>query len=42
MQLVDQAVSEHRSDQRAAAADKEVAVDLVLQTADRVGVVGPR
>src|SRR5215217_9443820 len=41
MQLVDQAVREHRSDQRPAAADVEVAVDLVLQAADRVAVVRP-
>lgn len=41
MQPVDQAVREHRSDQPAAAADVEVAVDLVLQAADRVGVVRP-
>jgi hypothetical protein len=38
MQLIDQAVGEHRSDQRAAAGDVEVAVDLVLQAADRGGV----
>ena len=31
VQLVDQAVGEHRSDQHAASADVEVAVDLVLQ-----------
>ena len=41
VQPVDQAVGEHRPHQRAAAADVEVAVDLVLQAADRVGVVGP-
>src|SRR6266542_944608 len=41
MQLVYQAVREHRSDQRAAAADVEVAVDLLLQAADRIGLVWP-
>ena len=39
MQLVDQAVGEHRSHQRAAAADVEVAVNLVLQAADGACVV---
>src|SRR6266508_6065956 len=41
MELVYQAVREHRSDERAAAADVEVAVDLVLEAADRGGVVRP-
>src|SRR4029450_9656633 len=41
MQLVDQTVREHRSDQRAAPTRVEGAVDLVLQTADHVGVVRP-
>ena len=41
MQRVDQAVREHRPHERAAAADVEVAADLVLQGADRVGVVRP-
>ena len=39
MQLVDEAVGEHRPDQRSAAADVEVAGDLVLEPADRAGVV---
>src|SRR3712207_9392080 len=40
VQLVDQAVGEHRVDQRDAAADVDVAGDLVLELADPVGVVG--
>ena len=40
MQFVDQAVREHRLDQRSAAGDVEVA-DLVVQAADHVGVVEP-
>src|SRR5215211_8201079 len=41
MQLVDEAVRQHRPHQRAAAADIEVAVELLLQAADDVAVVRP-
>src|SRR5215208_1349251 len=41
MEPMDQAVRKHRSDQRSAAADVEVGVELVLQAADRVAVVRP-
>src|SRR5205823_826888 len=41
MQLVDETVREQRAHERAAAADVEIAVDLVLETADRRWVVRP-
>src|SRR5438034_1556030 len=41
MQLVDEAVCEHRPHERAAAADVEVAVELGLQRANPVRVVRP-
>ena len=40
MQAVDQAVGEQRADELAAAADVQVAVDLVLELPDAVGVIG--
>src|ERR1044072_6162167 len=39
VELVDQAVGEHRAHQAGAAADVEVAVELLLQTPDRLRVV---
>jgi hypothetical protein len=42
MQLVDQAVGEHRLNQAAAAADVDVAVDFVLEVTDLVRVVGAK
>ena len=41
MQLVDQAIGEHRADQRAAAAHVEIAVDVLLQILIASGSYGP-
>jgi hypothetical protein len=40
VQLVDEAVLEHCPHERAAAADVEVTVDVVLEPANRVRVIG--
>jgi hypothetical protein len=42
VQLVDQAVGEHRLNEAAAAADVDVAVDFVLEVTDLVRVVGAK
>ncbi len=42
VQIVDQAVGEHRPDQGAAAADVDVAIDPLLEAADRVRTIGAK
>src|SRR6516165_3496262 len=42
VQVVDQAVGQHRPDQGPAAADVDVAVDLVLEVTDRARAVGAK